>query len=277
MRLQVIYRFGPFEFSPQTRELRQGAEVTRLPAQPARLLTLLASRPGEFVTRAEIARALWGTDVHVDEELGINFAVRQLRAALGDRAAESRHIETLPRQGYRLVSPVEQRVKGGRRRLGLQIAAALTSAAALVAAIIGASWASRPPRLLVEIGGDPVALDVVGPASMSERIVAELGRPSRPRVEVIAPRVAAAYVGRPFPDVRQELALDFLLHASFRTLDGGRVGMHAKLVEAESGVVRWVSNQEYDAAAFPTEARVIARELAEAVSGSTKVEIRTTK
>src|SRR5258707_2621045 len=70
----------------------------RLPPQPAKVLALLESRAGEIVSREEICGALWGDDVHVDFEAGLNSCIKQVRAALGDRGV----IETLPKRGYRL-------------------------------------------------------------------------------------------------------------------------------------------------------------------------------
>jgi DNA-binding winged helix-turn-helix (wHTH) protein len=42
----------------------------------------------------------------VDFEKGLNYCVRHLRAALGDDARRPRFIETVARQGYRFVAPV---------------------------------------------------------------------------------------------------------------------------------------------------------------------------
>jgi DNA-binding winged helix-turn-helix (wHTH) protein/TolB-like protein len=109
------YRFGPYEFQPDTGELRRAGRVVRLEPQPARVLALLLARPGELVTREEIRRELWGDDVHVEVDRGIAYALNQVRTALGDSASEPRWVETLPRRGYRFVAPVDgEGVAGGR-------------------------------------------------------------------------------------------------------------------------------------------------------------------
>ena len=63
---------------------------------------------GELLTRDEISRELWPDGTFVDYEHGVNSAVNRLRDALGDKAGNSRFIETLARRGYRFVAPVER-------------------------------------------------------------------------------------------------------------------------------------------------------------------------
>ena len=101
-------RFGAFEFDPVTGELHLEGRPVRLQRQPARLLELLIARPGELVTRAEIAAVLWGPEVHVDVDRSLNFCVASLRAALRDSAASPRFVETMPMRGYRFIAPVER-------------------------------------------------------------------------------------------------------------------------------------------------------------------------
>jgi DNA-binding winged helix-turn-helix (wHTH) protein len=100
------YRFGVFEVDPSTGELRRKGIRVRLNEQPFQLLLILLERPGELVSREEIARALWPSDTFVDYEHGVNSAMNRIREALGDSAANPRYIETLARRGYRFVAPV---------------------------------------------------------------------------------------------------------------------------------------------------------------------------
>lgn len=99
-----LIRFGPFELDLESRELRRRGNVVKLQPRPLAVLLLLGGRAGQIVHREEIRQQIWGTDTFVDFERGINFAINQIRAALGDRAAKPRFIETLPRRGYRLLS-----------------------------------------------------------------------------------------------------------------------------------------------------------------------------
>jgi cholera toxin transcriptional activator len=102
------YRFGVFEADAGSGELRRQGVRVRLHAQPFQVLMMLVERPGEVVTREEIARALWPEGTFVDAEHGLNSAVNRIREALGDVATGSRYVETLARRGYRFVAPVER-------------------------------------------------------------------------------------------------------------------------------------------------------------------------
>jgi len=101
------YRFGAFEADTATGELRRQGTRLRLNAQPFQLLCMLLDRPGELLTREEIARELWPDGTFVDFEHGVNSAINRIREALGDTAASPRFVETLARRGYRFVAPVE--------------------------------------------------------------------------------------------------------------------------------------------------------------------------
>ncbi len=116
-RTDVLLRFGVFELDLSTAELRKAGVALSLPRQPLRILAMLASHPGQLVTREQIQQEIWGSETYVDFEQGLNFAINKIRAALGDNAESPRYVETLPRRGYRFISPVEEVVQGGAELL----------------------------------------------------------------------------------------------------------------------------------------------------------------
>jgi DNA-binding winged helix-turn-helix (wHTH) protein len=101
-------RFDPFELDLATGELRHRGKIVRLAPQPTRILSILASRTGHLVSREEIMAEVWGKDVFVDFEHGLNFCIRQIRNALGDEADHPHFIETVPRRGYRFIAPLKE-------------------------------------------------------------------------------------------------------------------------------------------------------------------------
>src|ERR1043166_3051135 len=105
-RMTTPIRFSNFSFDPITGELAGPAGVVRLQPHPAQVLSLLLSRPGDLVTREELKLALW-PDTVVEADQGLNYCVRQIRAALGDEADRGHFIETLPRRGYRFIAQLE--------------------------------------------------------------------------------------------------------------------------------------------------------------------------
>jgi DNA-binding winged helix-turn-helix (wHTH) protein/Tol biopolymer transport system component len=99
-------KFGVFELDLTSGELRKGGTRIRLQDQPFQVLKALVEKPGEVVTREELQQRLWPRDTFVDFEDGLSTAVKKIRRALGDSAANPRFVETLPKRGYRFVVPV---------------------------------------------------------------------------------------------------------------------------------------------------------------------------
>ncbi len=100
-------RFGPFDLSVETGELRKNGVRLTLSGQPIQVLVRLATQPGSLVTREELQREIWGSGIFGDPDRGLNAAVNRLREALGDSATEPRYIETVPGRGYRFIGAPE--------------------------------------------------------------------------------------------------------------------------------------------------------------------------
>ncbi len=96
------YLFGEFEIDCARYQLRNHERILKLEHIPMELLILLAERNGAVVTRQEIVDRLWGKDVFVDTEHGINTAIRKIRAALREDADHPRFVMTVQGRGYRL-------------------------------------------------------------------------------------------------------------------------------------------------------------------------------
>jgi TolB-like protein/DNA-binding winged helix-turn-helix (wHTH) protein/Tfp pilus assembly protein PilF len=101
-------RFGDFLLDPKAGELRKAGHRIKLQPQPFKVLFILASRPGDAVTREEIQQQVWGSETFVDFDRGLNVCVQQIRAALGDDPDAPRFLETLPKRGYRFLASVER-------------------------------------------------------------------------------------------------------------------------------------------------------------------------
>jgi TolB-like protein/DNA-binding winged helix-turn-helix (wHTH) protein/Flp pilus assembly protein TadD len=103
------YKFAEFQLDCASFELRrqgraQKSERVSLERIPMELLILLLERQGSVVTRQEIVDRLWGKDVFVDTEHGINTAIRKIRQALKDNPEQPRFILTVTGKGYRFVA-----------------------------------------------------------------------------------------------------------------------------------------------------------------------------
>jgi len=102
----TIYRFADFEVDVRARQIRKHGTKLKLHGQPFQMLLMLLEPAGEVVSREQMQEKLWPADTFVDFEHSLNTAIKRLRQALNDSATEPRFIETLPRVGYRFISPV---------------------------------------------------------------------------------------------------------------------------------------------------------------------------
>jgi DNA-binding winged helix-turn-helix (wHTH) protein len=99
------FRFDEFELDGARFELRRNGRALKLERIPLDLLILLAEKNGEVVTRQEIIDRLWGREVFVDTEHGINTAIRKIRRVLRDDPERPRFVQTVSGKGYRFVAP----------------------------------------------------------------------------------------------------------------------------------------------------------------------------
>lgn len=98
------YKFGDFELITSRFELRRRDRPLKLERIPMELLILLLEKNGQVVTRQEIIERLWGKDVFLDTEHGINTAIRKIRTALREDVERPRFIQTVSGKGYRFVA-----------------------------------------------------------------------------------------------------------------------------------------------------------------------------
>ena len=97
-------RFGEFELDFGRFELYRAGEPVHLEGLPLQLLMYLVDHQRQLVTREQIADALWGKEVFVDVEQGINTAIRKVRIALEDDSTQPRFLQTVVGHGYRFVA-----------------------------------------------------------------------------------------------------------------------------------------------------------------------------
>ena len=164
--------FADFRVDLRTGELRRNGTRIALQDQPSQILVLLASRPGEVVTREELRHHLWPTDTFVDFDNSLNAAIAKLRQALGDTPESPQFIETLPRRGYRFIAPVKPieeapplnqtlaevtpTKRAVERRWTKRWSFALLLAIVAIGVLVVARRSSRPPKVLnyVQISND---------------------------------------------------------------------------------------------------------------------------
>jgi TolB-like protein/DNA-binding winged helix-turn-helix (wHTH) protein len=106
VRPTSVVRFGSYEVSLQSGEVRKAGLRIKVQQQPMKLLEILLQRPGEVVSRDELRSRVWPDENFGDFDQAVNIAIAKLRSALGDSAENPRFIETLPKRGYRFIADV---------------------------------------------------------------------------------------------------------------------------------------------------------------------------
>jgi DNA-binding winged helix-turn-helix (wHTH) protein/TolB-like protein len=135
--------FGAFSFDTDTRELRRNGEIVKLQSQPAQVLAVLVEHAGQVVTRDALRQAIWGDDTFVDFDKGLNFAIAQVRTALGDSAEAPTFIRTFPKRGYQFIGDAAPSVQP-RRPVSASLVVAVAAAVLVIAALSAVGfWSAR--------------------------------------------------------------------------------------------------------------------------------------
>ena len=97
-------RLGNIKVRADTGEIRSEIGVSHLEPKSMAVLLHLIEHHGEVVSREELLDAVW-SGIHVGDD-SLTAAIIKIRRALGDDARSPTHIETIPKRGYRLISPI---------------------------------------------------------------------------------------------------------------------------------------------------------------------------
>lgn len=260
-----IVRFGVFELDCRNGELRREGNLTKLQPQPAKILKILVSRHGELVTRQELAEQVWGSQTFVDFEQGLNYAIRQIRAALADDTGHPRFLETIPKRGYRFIAPVnnghtsaEGELPSTRsRRVILRYAFALLAVAATAVTL---GFKARSGLLNLHLWNTPhtpitsiavLPLHNLSPdqeyeyfsEGMTDELITHLAQIGKLRV--ISHTSVKRYneIKQPLREIAQELGVDAVIEGTVMR-SGDRVRITAQLIDARSDQHLWAQSYE---------------------------------
>ena len=151
-----VVRFGTYEVSLRSGEVRKAGLRIRVQQQPMKLLEILLEHPGEVVSREELRNRVWPNESFGDFDQALNIAIGKLRSALGDSAENPRFIETIPKRGYRFIADVSV-LDTNARLIRQESVAADTPATQSGRTVQGAGLAVAPKRRLWPTRGVIVA------------------------------------------------------------------------------------------------------------------------
>lgn len=99
------FLLGDWRVEVRTRRLSRGDETVVLEPRPMAVLVALCRQPGEVVPAEALLQDCW-PDATTLGDNPVHKVVAGLRRALGDSAATPRYLETIRKQGYRVVAPI---------------------------------------------------------------------------------------------------------------------------------------------------------------------------
>jgi DNA-binding winged helix-turn-helix (wHTH) protein/TolB-like protein len=258
------FRFGSFEFHSSPARLVEEGESIKVRPQALQVLELLLSRAGETVSREEIRRHLWGNEEYLDHERGINSALLHLRKALRDEPQSPSFVETVPRQGYRFIAPVELSetplvsraapeppIGEGKRIPWFRIA--VLAALLLVVAGISVLWGRLAPgapdslpRVMIYPMQDAGTGVEVRPSavSLTDDLVRILVTDYAGRLDLAAPAPAESEGA---PTQGQEPDASFLAMSSLTRSDDSVFSVTLKLVRASDSTILWADTRHLPA------------------------------
>jgi len=257
-----ILRFDRFEADLETGELRKNGVELPLQGQPFQVLAILLTNSGTLVTREQLRSQVWPKDTFVDFDHALNTAITKIRLALGDDAEHPTFIQTLPRRGYRWMTPVAWKTPDplppasadtSRRWSRQKASAALIALAVVVAAVIvvGLNYPRKASNRISSIAVLPLENLSHDPEQeyfadgMTEALITELAQISTLRVISRTSIMQYKGVRKPLPQIARELNVDAIVEGAIQR-SGDRVAITVQLIYAPSDRHIWAKPYERD-------------------------------
>ena len=303
LRHPLVVRFGTFEVSLQSGELRKAGVKIRVQQQPMKLLEILLERPGEVVTREELRNRIWVNESFGDFDQAVNIAIAKLRTALGDSAENPRYIETLPKRGYRfiadvavvdpdaltkrpesaVVDPHGTELEHPLQRAGLTITSkprlrpthrVIVAVALGLSLVILAVWLfhsrGRPPTGIRSLAVLPLENLSGDPTQdyfadgMTDELITDLAQIRALRVISRTSVMVYKGVRKPLPEMARELNVDAVVEGTV-LWSGNQVRITAQLIQAPADKHLWAESYEGNLRDTLALQKEVARNIAEQI------------
>jgi TolB-like protein/DNA-binding winged helix-turn-helix (wHTH) protein/Flp pilus assembly protein TadD len=287
------YKFGQFELDLRSYELKRDGEPLRLEKIPMELLIFLVEHHGQLVTREQIIERLWGKQVFLDTEQGVNTAIRKIRQVLLDDPEKPQFLETVVGKGYRFVSIVTakgnesppsreelppphgpQMTRNRTRDLWLigAVSVLLLLGVVLWAVWYRIAWATKPRITtsfhsiavlpLENLSGDPSQEYFAD--GITDALITQLAKLHGLRVISRTSIMQYKSLRKPLPDIARDLSVDAVVEGSV-SRSGNRVRVTAQLVDAHADRHLWAEEYDRDLREILSLQSELARDIAEKV------------
>src|SRR5436309_14071523 len=106
-----IYRFADVEVDSAQGCVKRGEAEMHLRQQSFQVLLYLLEQHGRMVTKEELMHYVWKDAAVTDDALV--QCIGEVRKALDDDPRRPRFIKTVPKVGYRFISPIQKPAQNG--------------------------------------------------------------------------------------------------------------------------------------------------------------------
>jgi TolB-like protein/DNA-binding winged helix-turn-helix (wHTH) protein/Flp pilus assembly protein TadD len=253
------FRIGDWLVEPSLNTVSCNGLSRHLEPKVMAVLVCLAKAQNTVVSKQQLIEEVW-KDTFVTDDV-LTRCISELRDAFGDDARNPATIQTIPKQGYRLLLKVEDMNPGVAPASGLRRRWVMT--AALVLALLIAAFALGPTSIrnrllgrtsapaieaiavlpLENLSGDPEQAYLAD--GMTEALINDLARTGT--VTVIARNSIIRYQGtkKSLPEIARELHVDAIITGSV-VRSGSHVRVTTQLIDARSEHSLWADRYDHE-------------------------------
>jgi len=262
------FKVGGWSIDPGLNSMSSNGTTVRLEPKVMQVLVCLASQPGEPIAKETILKTVW-PDTFVTEDV-LTRSISELRRVFEDDAREPRVIQTIPKRGYRLMTPVlpvnghapapdvtlggtrwRKRWSFGATVLGLVIVFGVgllvLSRQGWWQRLRGATSSQQIQSLAVlplqNLSDDPS--QEYFSDGMTEELITELSRISGMKVISRTSVMRYKNTDKSLPEIARELGVDGIVEGSVLR-SGGRVRITAQLIYARTDANVWAETYDRD-------------------------------
>jgi TolB-like protein/DNA-binding winged helix-turn-helix (wHTH) protein/Flp pilus assembly protein TadD len=277
--MQGDFRLGQWMVCPKLNTVQADGRSVRLEPKFMQVLVCLAARPGEVVSKEELIGSVW-KDTFVTDDV-LTRAISELRRILGDDAKQPRIVETVARNGYRIIVPVQLVIpdKLPRKTLNRKLVTVVVLTL-LMSAILGVALYHRFSRRramaarvrsiavlpLENLSHDPEQEYFAD--GMTEAPIDDLSKIEALRVISRTSVMQYKATRKSLPEIARELKVDAIVEGSVQR-SGNQVRISAELIDGDSDTHLWEQSFDRDFSdVLPLES-----EVARAVAGEIRVKL----
>lgn len=281
------FQIADWRVEPQLNTVSRDGTATRLEPKVMAVLVCLAQHAGEPVSKEELLRTVW-PDTFVTEDV-LKRSVFELRRVLQDDARQPHIIQTIPKNGYRLLVPVEfmhtadgtaakvrlEKLRKARPWWGVTLVGALAVLLVIEVTLpwlrghfrkngIPAQMQSVAVLPLENLSGDP-AQEYLSDG-MSDALITDLAQTSSLKVISRTSSMQYKKTKKSLPEVARELNVDGVIEGTVQR-SGNRVRVTAQLIDGRSDRHLWANSYEREFRDLFVLERDVSADIAQQVQG----------